>query len=59
MTLQTRRVREQRPRNCPHCGSERVAKEKIMGNDTGDWICGSCKETWQIRYIDESYDDGK
>jgi len=51
MTSNQIKQREPRPSNCPYCGSERVAKEKIMGNDTGDWICGSCKETWTFKYI--------
>jgi len=33
------------PSECPKCGSDRVGKEKIMGSQTGDWICGNCGET--------------
>ena len=32
-----------RPDKCPRCESNRVGKERIMGQQTGDWYCGECK----------------
>lgn len=37
------------PATCPKCGSDRVGKERIMGAQTGDWVCGACGETDQIK----------
>ncbi|PSZ18442.1 Eag protein [Escherichia sp. E10V10] len=37
------------PDTCPKCGSNRVGKERIMGMQTGDWICGNCGETDSIK----------
>lgn len=37
------------PKICPKCGSSRVAKERIMGAQTGDWVCGKCGESAQIK----------
>ncbi|MFT5852404.1 MAG: putative RNA-binding Zn-ribbon protein involved in translation (DUF1610 family) [Colwellia sp.] len=28
---------------CPECGSTNVTKERIMGSQTGDYICVACK----------------
>jgi len=28
--------------NCPKCGSNNTTKERIMGADTMDRICGKC-----------------
>ncbi len=28
---------------CPECGSSEVTKERIMGSQTGDLVCLSCK----------------
>lgn len=39
------------PDECPKCGSHRVGKEKIMGAQTGDWICGKCGETGQLNGV--------
>lgn len=36
------------PDTCPKCGSRRVDKERIMGAQTGDWVCGECKATGPI-----------
>lgn len=39
------------PSRCPKCGSNRVGKERIMGAQTGDWICGECGECGQLNGV--------
>lgn len=39
------------PGECPKCGSHQVGKERILGAQTGDWICGDCGETGQLNGV--------
>lgn len=36
------------PSKCPKCGSDNVDKEYYLGAQTGDWICGDCKDSGWI-----------
>lgn len=44
-------MRQNMPQECPKCGSGRIGKERIMGSQTGDWICGVCGETGQLNGV--------
>lgn len=46
-----------KPKKCPECGSEKVIKDRVIGQHTGDWKCVDCRrvfskfetEEWQNR----------
>lgn len=40
-----------RPANCPKCDSGEIYKERIMGSQTGDWVCGQCGEIGQMNGV--------
>ncbi len=40
-----------RPSSCPKCGSNEIFKERIMGAQTGDWVCGQCGEEGQLNGV--------
>ncbi|MBN5179941.1 hypothetical protein JY469_04715 [Serratia marcescens] len=39
------------PAACPKCGSKNVIKERIMGAQTGDWICSDCSTVGQLNGV--------
>lgn len=44
-------------KKCPECGSEKIIKDRFIGQHTGDWKCVDCRlvfnksqtEEWQSR----------
>lgn len=53
-----------KPKKCPECGSEKVIKDRVIGQHTGDWKCVDCRkvfskfetEEWQGRQKDYASD---